>query len=350
MWKEKRNISVVKRDGKEGKCMEQGKITEIIEKTLRCEKEISKAIIGQKEIIRQVMLAILTDGNVLLEGVPGLGKTQLVKAVSKVLDLSFQRIQFTPDLMPADVTGTNLILREQERNVFQFEKGPVFANIVLADEINRATPKTQSALLEAMQEKTVTVGKSTYELPQPFMVLATQNPIENEGTYPLPEAQLDRFIFKLNMEFPTLEELKDIMEITVTNKKTELTAVLTAEEILEMRHIINEVPMADAVKEYALSLVVATHPESSLKGSTCETAQKYIAVGASPRAAQAIFRTARARALLEGRMNVSFEDVDFVAYPVLRHRIIPNFDAVSDGMKADEIIAEVIKEVREKLI
>ena len=327
--------------------MEQSKITEIIEKTLRCEQEIGKAIIGQKEIIRQVMLAILTDGNVLLEGVPGLGKTQLVKAISKVLNLSFQRIQFTPDLMPADVTGTNLIIREQERNVFQFEKGPVFANLVLADEINRATPKTQSALLEAMQEKTVTVGKTTYELPQPFMVLATQNPIENEGTYPLPEAQLDRFLFKLNVEFPSLEELKEIMEITVTNKKIELEAILTAEEILEMRHIIKEVPMADAVKDYALSLVVATHPEVP---EASETAKKYIANGASPRGAQAIFRTARARALLEGRMNVSFEDVDFVAYPVLRHRIIPNFDAVSEGMKADAIIAEVMKEVKAKML
>ena len=264
-----------------------------------------------------------------------------------MLNLSFQRIQFTPDLMPADVTGTNLIIREQDRNVFQFEKGPVFANLVLADEINRATPKTQSALLEAMQEKTVTVGKTTYELPQPFMVLATQNPIENEGTYPLPEAQLDRFLFKLNVEFPTLEELKEIMEITVTNKKTELEAILTAEEIMEMRHIIKEVPMADAVKEYALSLVVATHPEVP---EASETAKKYIANGASPRGAQAIFRTARARALLEGRMNVSFEDVDFVAYPVLRHRIIPNFDAVSEGMKADAIIAEVIKEVKVKML
>ena len=327
--------------------MEQSKITEIIEKTLRCEQEIGKAIIGQKEIIRQVMLAILTDGNVLLEGVPGLGKTQLVKAISKVLNLSFQRIQFTPDLMPADVTGTNLIIREQDKNIFQFEKGPVFANLVLADEINRATPKTQSALLEAMQEKTVTVGKTTYELPQPFMVLATQNPIENEGTYPLPEAQLDRFLFKLNVEFPSLEELKEIMEITVTNKKTELEAILTAEEILEMRHIIKEVPMADAVKDYALSLVVATHPEVP---EASETAKKYIANGASPRGAQAIFRTARARALLEGRMNVSFEDVDFVAYPVLRHRIIPNFDAVSEGMKTDAIIAEVMKEVKAKML
>ncbi len=327
--------------------MEQDKITEIIEKTLSCEQEIGKAIIGQKDIIRQVMLAILTDGNVLLEGVPGLGKTQLVKAVSKVLNLSFQRIQFTPDLMPADVTGTNLIIREQDKNVFQFEKGPVFTNLLLADEINRATPKTQSALLEAMQEKTVTVGKTTYELPQPFMVLATQNPIENEGTYPLPEAQLDRFLFKLNVEFPSLEELKEIMEITVTNKKTELEAILTAEEIMEMRHIIKEVPMAEAVKDYALSLVVATHPEVP---EASETAKKYIANGASPRGAQAIFRTARARALLEGRMNVSFEDVDFVAYPVLRHRMIPNFDAVSEGIKADDIIAEVIKEVKTKVL
>lgn len=325
--------------------MEQKQISEIIEKTLRCEEEIGKAIIGQKEIIRQVMLAILTDGNVLLEGVPGLGKTQLVKAISKVLNLSFQRIQFTPDLMPADVTGTNLIIREQDKNVFQFEKGPVFANLVLADEINRATPKTQSALLEAMQEKTVTVGKSTYELPQPFMVLATQNPIENEGTYPLPEAQLDRFLFKLNVEFPTLEELKEIMEITVTNKKVELETVLTGEEILEMRRIIKDVPMAEPVKDYALSLVVATHPEVP---DASETAKKYISNGASPRGAQAIFRTARARALLEGRMNVSFEDIDFVAYPVLRHRIIPNFEAVSEGIKTDEIIAELIKEVKAK--
>ncbi len=325
--------------------MEKQQILEIIEKTLRCEKEIGKAIIGQKDIIRQVMLAILTDGNVLLEGVPGLGKTQLVKAISKVLNLSFQRIQFTPDLMPADVTGTNLIIREKDKNVFQFEKGPVFANLVLADEINRATPKTQSALLEAMQEKTVTVGKSTYELPQPFMVLATQNPIENEGTYPLPEAQLDRFLFKLNVEFPTLEELKEIMEITVTNKKVELETVLTAEEILEMRHIIKEVPMAEPVKDYALSLVVATHKEVE---NASKVAKKYIANGASPRGAQAIFRTARARALLEGRMNVSFEDVDFVAYPVLRHRIIPNFEAVSEGITQDEIIAELLKEVKAK--
>lgn len=318
-------------------------VKEIIEKVRRCEEEIGKAIIGQKDIVRQVILAILTDGNVLLEGVPGLGKTQLVKAISKVLNLSFSRIQFTPDLMPADVTGTNLILKEGDKNIFQFEKGPIFAHLVLADEINRATPKTQSALLEAMQEKTVTVGKITYSLPQPFMVLATQNPIENEGTYPLPEAQLDRFLFKLNVEFPTLQELKEIMEITVTNKKVELQEVLTGEEIIEMRSVIRDIPIAEPVKEYALKLVVGTHKDA--EGAT-EIAKKYILNGASPRAAQAIFTTAKARALLEGRYNVSFEDIEFVAYPALRHRIIPNFEAISEGIQNDEIVQALIKEVK----
>lgn len=318
-------------------------VKEIIEKVRRCEEEIGKAIIGQKDIVRQVILAILTDGNVLLEGVPGLGKTQLVKAISKVLNLSFSRIQFTPDLMPADVTGTNLILKEGDKNTFQFEKGPIFAHLVLADEINRATPKTQSALLEAMQEKTVTVGKITYSLPQPFMVLATQNPIENEGTYPLPEAQLDRFLFKLNVEFPTLQELKEIMEITVTNKKVELQEVLTGEEIIEMRSVIRDIPIAEPVKEYALKLVVGTHKDAE---EATEIAKKYILNGASPRAAQAIFTTAKARALLEGRYNVSFEDIEFVAYPALRHRIIPNFEAISEGIQNDEIVQALIKEVK----
>lgn len=314
----------------------------MIEKVKACEAEIGKAIIGQKEIIRQVMLAILTGGNILLEGVPGLGKTQLVKTFAKVLDLSFQRIQFTPDLMPADVTGTNLIVKEKEQNVFQFEKGPVFANLVLADEINRATPKTQSALLEAMQEQTVTVGKHTYELPKPFMVLATQNPIENEGTYPLPEAQLDRFLLKLQVDFPSLMELKEIMEITVTGKAPEPKQVLSGEEILHMRKLIREIPMAEPVKLYALRLVLATHPESE---EASGTAQKYIANGASPRGAQAIFQTARARAFMEGRLNVSFEDIRTVAYPALRHRLIPNFEAVSQGLSQDAFIDGVLREV-----
>ncbi len=320
--------------------MEANEIQVMIDKVRACEQEIGKGIIGQRDIIRQVLLAILSDGNVLLEGVPGLGKTQLVKAVSQVLNVSFSRIQFTPDLMPADVTGTNLIIKQDGNNVFQFEKGPVFANIVLADEINRATPKTQSAMLEAMQEKTVTVGRQTYELPQPFMVLATQNPIENEGTYPLPEAQLDRFLFKLLVDFPSKDELKEIMDITVTNRKVELEPRLSGEEILTLRTMIRDLPMADAVMDYALSLVVATHPESA---DAPEITKKYISNGASPRAAQAIIKTARARAFLEGRYNVSFADVDFVAYPALRHRLALNFEAISDRVTADDIIRQLIE-------
>jgi len=315
----------------------------MIVKIKSCEEEIGKGIIGQRDIIRQVLLAILSDGNVLLEGVPGLGKTELVKAVSKVLSTSFSRIQFTPDLMPADVTGTNLIIKEEGNNVFQFEPGPVFANIVLADEINRATPKTQSALLEAMQEKTVTVGKTTYELPKPFMVLATQNPIENEGTYPLPEAQLDRFLFKLLVEFPSKEELKEIMDITVTNQKTELTPVMNGEDIIEIRTVIRDMPIADAVMDYALSMVVATHPEHP---DAPEAAKKYVQNGASPRAAQAIVKTAKARAFMEGRYNVAFEDIRFVAYPALRHRLALNFEAISDGVTADTVIKEIIDGIK----
>lgn len=319
--------------------MEETMITAMIDKVKKCEQEIGKGIVGQREVIRQVLLAILADGNVLLEGVPGLGKTELVKAISKVLTMQFSRIQFTPDLMPSDVTGTNLIVKEDGNNAFRFEPGPVFANIVLADEINRATPKTQSALLEAMQEKTVTVGKTTYELPQPFMVLATQNPIENEGTYPLPEAQLDRFLFKLLVEFPKKEELKEIMDLTVTNQKTELSGILTGEDIIAIRNTIREMPISDAVMDYALSIVVATHPESD---GAMEISKKYIANGASPRAAQAIVKTAKARAFLEGRFNVSFEDVAFVAYPALRHRLALNFEAVSDGVWADDVIRQII--------
>jgi len=317
-------------------------LREIIEKVKACEAEIGKAIIGQKDVIRQVILAMLTNGNVLLEGVPGLGKTQLVKTIAKVFDIQFSRIQFTPDLMPADVTGTNLIVKEDGQNVFKFEPGPVFANIVLADEINRATPKTQSALLEAMQEKTVTVGKQTYPMPEPYMVLATQNPIENEGTYPLPEAQLDRFIFKIHVDFPTLEELKEIMDITVTNKKTEINAIINGEDIIRMRNVIRDMPIADAVQEYALKLVVATHPELN---TATDYVKKYVSCGASPRAAQAIFQTAKARALIEGRANVAFEDIKAVAYPALRHRIMPGFEALADGITTDEIITKIIESI-----
>lgn len=308
------------------------------------ENEVGKAIIGQKDIVRQVLLSVLAGGNVLLEGVPGLGKTQLIKTLAKVMELSFARIQFTPDLMPADVVGTNIIVKGQGgESKFEFQKGPIFANLVLADEINRATPKTQSALLEAMQEQTVTVGKTTYSLSQPFMVLATQNPIEMEGTYPLPEAQMDRFLFKLSVKFPTYEELIDIINITTSNNTIELEKVADGAKILEMRQIINEVPIAKAVQEYALRLVMATHPE--IEGAP-EASKKYIRFGASPRAAQAIIRTSRARALMEGRYNVSFEDIKYVAYPALRHRFFLNFDAVADGITTDALITELLEAVK----
>lgn len=301
------------------------------EKIIQCEQEIGKGIIGQKEVIRQVMLAMLAGGNVLLEGMPGLGKTMLVRTISKVLAMSFKRIQFTPDLMPSDVTGTNIMVKEEGRSSFRFEKGPIFANLVLADEINRATPKTQSALLEAMQEHTVTVGTESHRLEEPFLVLATQNPIEQEGTYPLPEAQLDRFLFKILVPFPDKEELRGIVNLTEGTDKPVITSIMSGEELLTARSLVAQIPIADAVMDYILDLVMATHKENP-----------YIREGASPRAAQAIIRTARARAFMEGRFNVAFEDVKSVAYPVLRHRILLSFDAISEGVTEDAIIKQLL--------
>ena len=301
------------------------------EKIIQCEQEIGKGIIGQKEVIRQVMLAMLAGGNVLLEGMPGLGKTMLVRTISKVLALSFKRIQFTPDLMPSDVTGTNIMVKEEGRSSFRFEKGPIFANLVLADEINRATPKTQSALLEAMQEHTVTVGTESHRLEEPFLVLATQNLIEQEGTYPLPEAQLDRFLFKILVPFPDKEELRGIVNLTEGTDKPVITSIMSGEELLAARSLVAQIPIADAVMDYILDLVMATHKENP-----------YIREGASPRAAQAIIRTARARAFMEGRFNVAFEDVKSVAYPVLRHRILLSFDAISEGVTEDAIIEQLL--------
>ena len=301
------------------------------EKIIQCEQEIGKGIIGQKEVIRQVMLAMLAGGNVLLEGMPGLGKTMLVRTISEVLALSFKRIQFTPDLMPSDVTGTNIMVKEEGRSSFRFEKGPIFANLVLADEINRATPKTQSALLEAMQEHTVTVGTESHRLEEPFLVLATQNPIEQEGTYPLPEAQLDRFLFKILVPFPDKEELRGIVNLTEGTDKPAITSIMSGEELLTARSLVTQIPIADAVMDYILDLVMATHKENP-----------YIREGASPRAAQAIIRTARARAFMEGRFNVAFEDVKSVAYPVLRHRILLSFDAISEGVTEDAIIEQLL--------
>ncbi len=258
------------------------------------------------------------------------------------MGLDSKRIQFTPDLMPADITGTNIY--NKDTGMFEFQNGPVFTNIVLADEINRATPKTQSAMLEAMQERTVTVGGHSYILPEPYMVLATQNPLEQEGTYPLPEAQLDRFMFKLNVEFPSPGELFDIVNLTTVSQEESVSCVTDALELLEVQRAVTTVPCADAVLKYAMKLITATHPESDLAP---EVVKKYVSFGASPRAAQGIIQTSRVRALLDGRFNIAYEDIKTMAYPILRHRLILNFDAMADGKKTEDIIGELLDAVRE---
>jgi len=320
--------------------IEEKDIREAWETVKSIEEEVGKAIIGQKDVVRQVIIGLLSGGHILLEGAPGLGKTQLVKTLSRVLDLSFSRIQFTPDLMPADVIGTNIMVKDEEgRNKLEFHKGPVFAHLVLADEINRATPKTQSALLEAMQEATVTAFKTSYQLPRPFMVMATQNPIEMEGTYPLPEAQLDRFLFKIDVKFPNLSELKDIVALTTSSVEADVQKVADGEKILAIREIAKDIPIAQPVLSYALKAVMHTHPENT---DSPDIAKKYIRFGASPRAAQSIVNSARVRALLEGRYNVSFDDIKYVAYPSLRHRIFMNYEGIAEGMDVDDLIREIL--------
>ena len=306
--------------------------------------QLRRDLVGQDEVVDNVIIAIIAGGNVLLEGVPGVGKTRLVRSLGKTLDLPFSRIQFTPDLMPSDVTGTEIIRKDENGNMKnEFRRGPIFANLVLADEINRATPKTQSAMLEVMQEHKVTVAGNTYKLEEPFFVLATENPIEQDGTYPLPEAQMDRFMFKLIMKFPSDKELMDIVKMTqITMDETAETAMVGS-DILEMRALANTVPVIDEVLDYAVRLVSGTHPEIS---GASDTAKKYIKYGASPRAAQALITAAKVRALMNCNFNVSYEDVEALALPVLRHRIKINYAAVSDKLTVDDVIAKLVKETK----
>ena len=307
-------------------------------------KQIGRDVIGQKDVVEYTVIAMIAGGNVLLEGVPGVGKTRLVRSLGRVFDLPFSRIQFTPDLMPADVTGTNIIVKDDKGNSsFKFQPGPVFSNIILADEINRATPKTQSALLEAMQEHKVTVMGVSRKLDEPFFVLATQNPIEQDGTYPLPEAQMDRFMFKLLVTYPNREELKQIVGMTQVTMDETADAACNAKQLLEMRATAKEVPVADEVMDYAMSLTLATQPESECPANI---AKKYVRCGASPRAAQALISAAKVRALINGRYNVSFNDLNELACPVLRHRIKLTFEAVTDNVSPDDVINGIIAELK----
>jgi len=305
--------------------------------------EIARVIVGQQDIVDSTLLALMAGGHVLLEGVPGLGKTLLVRTLGEILGLDFARVQFTPDLMPADIVGTNIIVEDDRgEKRFRFQRGPVFTNLLLADEVNRATPKTQSALLEAMQERQVTAGGSTYPLEGIFFVLATQNPLEMEGTYPLPEAQLDRFIYKLLIEYPTRSDLIEVLRRTTTEETPHAKNMVRPEELSEMQKLVREVIIAPHVEELAADLLLSTHPESE---AAPESVKKYVRYGASPRGVQAMVLTAKARALLAGRYNVSTADIVAVSKPSLRHRIILNFEGEADGVSADSIMDEVLETI-----
>ena len=313
------------------------------EKCRRIFEEVRKDIIGQEEVVQSTIAAIIAGGNVLLEGAPGLGKTRLVRSLGKVFDLPFSRIQFTPDLMPADVTGTNVITKGEDGNSkFEFQPGPIFSNIVLADEINRATPKTQAALLEAMQEHKVTVMGVTRRMDEPFFVLATQNPIEQDGTYPLPEAQMDRFMFKILVPNPSAEELGQIVNMTHKTMDETAQAACNGEELLRMRAVAKTIPVSSEVLNYAMVLIASTHPDSEV---ATETTKRFIRAGASPRAAQAIITASQVRALINGRYNVSYDDINSLAIPVLRHRLKLGFEAVTSKMTPDDVIRSLIADL-----
>jgi len=310
----------------------------LAEKMQEVRGEISKAIVGQVEVVDGVLIALLAGGHVLLEGAPGLGKTMLVRTLAQAVALKYSRIQFTPDLMPADVIGTAVVQESGEgRKSLGFQPGPIFTNLMLADEINRATPKTQSALLEAMQEKQVTVAHTSHQLEEPFFVMATQNPLEMEGTYPLPEAQLDRFLFKLRVPFPGREDLHDILDRTTQGAAKVVISVVDGAQIMDMRQVVRTVPLAPHVQEYVVKLVLATHPE----GRENFLANKYVRYGSSPRGAQTLILGGKVRALLDGRFNVSMEDIRALLLPALRHRIILNFEAQADGRTTDDLLDEI---------
>jgi MoxR-like ATPase len=312
------------------------------ERAQAIEREVGRVIVGQRELVRQTLTGLLANSHVLLEGVPGLGKTMLVRTIADVIDCSFNRIQFTPDLMPADITGTNILIEESGQRIFKFQPGPIFANLVLADEINRATPKTQSSLLEAMQEHQVTVARQRYKLDPPFFVLATQNPLEMEGTYPLPEAQLDRFLFKVMVPFPSEDDLVAIMDRTTGAEAVTASKVCTAAEIVEMQRLARAVPIAPHVTAYAVSLLAATHPDN---GRAPGLVRDYVRYGGSPRGAQALVTGGKIYALLDGRFNVSTDDIRAVALPALRHRIILNFEGEAEGITSESVIRAILDAV-----
>ncbi len=306
-------------------------------------REVGKVMVGQESVIEATLTALCCGGNVLLEGVPGLGKTELVKALSRVLDLDFRRIQFTPDLMPADIIGTNIMNSDAKGQMqFEFRKGPIFTQLLLADEINRATPKTQSALLETMQEGSVTAAGTTFKLKQPFFVLATQNPIEQEGTYPLPEAQLDRFMFKVDVRTPSRAELNEVVSRTILKRPVEVNKIIDSDKIMELRVILDKVVVADPMRDFAVRIVLATHPTSEFAP---ERIKKYVRWGASPRAAQALIKAGRVRALAQGRAHVAFEDIRYFAVVVLQHRVLLNYAGQAENIATADVIGEILDRV-----